>query len=142
MSKVKDWIACDLRYVAETKLSRLTDDELARLYFGLGKKHSLSITTVSADRATMIEKLMVLKKEIQVAYARVAAADKAQSAAEATKVVEEIFAPEPATEDGADAKDGVDLRGSDASRFDPNSNSTLGRRPRRRRWRAAASAFL
>ena len=32
MSKVEQWIACDLRYVAETKLGRLTDDELARLY--------------------------------------------------------------------------------------------------------------
>ena len=61
MSKVDDWIACDLRYVAETKLSRLTDDELARLYFGLGKKHSLSITTVSADRATMFFDLLTAR---------------------------------------------------------------------------------
>ena len=67
-TKVEQWIACDLRYVAETKLSRLTEDELARLYFGLGKKHSLSITSVSADRSVMIEKLMQMKKEIQVAY--------------------------------------------------------------------------
>ena len=106
MSKVDDWIACDLRYVAETKLSRLTDDELARLYFGLGKKHSLSITSVSADRSAMIEKLMVLKKEIQVAYTRAAAAEKELSAAEATKVVEEIFAPEAPAEDGAADEDG------------------------------------
>ena len=54
MSKVKDWIACDLRYVGETKLKRLTDDELAELYFGLGKKHALSITSVSADREVML----------------------------------------------------------------------------------------
>jgi len=107
MSKVDDWIACDLRYVAETKLNRLTDDELARLYFGLGKKHNLSITTVSADRDTMIEKLMVLKKEIQVAYARAAATEKALSAAEATKAVEEIFAPEaPVAEEGEGDADG------------------------------------
>ena len=38
MSKVEQWIECDLRYVAETKLGRLTDDELAKLYFGIGKK--------------------------------------------------------------------------------------------------------
>ena len=69
MSKVQDWIACDLRYVAEAKLQRLTDDELAQLYFGLGKKHSLSITSVSADRAVMIDKLMTMKKEIQLAHA-------------------------------------------------------------------------
>ena len=62
MSKVKDWIACDLRYVGETKLKRLTDDELAELYFGLGKKHALSITSVSADREVMLEKLMTMKK--------------------------------------------------------------------------------
>ena len=54
MSKVKDWIACDLRYVGETKLARLTDDELAELYFGLGKKHALSITSVSASFARSV----------------------------------------------------------------------------------------
>ena len=99
MSKVDDWIACDLRYVAETKLNRLTDDELARLYFGLGKKHALSITTVSADRDAMIGKLMVLKREIQTAYAKAAAAEKAQSTAEATKAVEEIFGPDTLAEE-------------------------------------------
>jgi len=92
MSKVEQWIACDLRYVAETKLGRLTDDELAKLYFGLSKKHGLSLNTVSADRNVMIEKLMQLKKEIQIAYAATAAADRAQSAAEATKAIEQIFA--------------------------------------------------
>ena len=97
-SKVEQWIACDLRYVAETKLGRLTDDELARLYFGLGKKHSLSITTVSADREVMIGKLMQMKKEIQVAYSAAAALEKAQTAAEATKAVEAIFETEPAEE--------------------------------------------
>ncbi len=91
MSKVEQWIACDLRYVAETKLSRLTDDELARLYFGLGKKHSLSLTSVSADREVMIEKLMGLKKEIQIAYGQAEALAKAQVTAEATKAVEAIF---------------------------------------------------
>lgn len=106
MSKVKDWIACDLRYVGETKLARLTDDELAELYFGLGKKHALSITSVSADREVMIERLMSLKKEIQVAYARAAAADKEKSAAEASKAVEEIFAP---AEGEADADPDVEL---------------------------------
>ena len=92
MSKVEQWIACDLRYVAETKLGRLTDDELARLYFGLSKKHGLSLNTVSADRNVMTEKLMQLKKEIQVAYAATAAADRAQSTTEAAKAVEQIFA--------------------------------------------------
>ena len=93
-SKVEQWIACDLRYVAETKLGRLTEDELARLYFGLGKKHSLSITSVSADRGVMIEKLMQMKKEIQVAYGVAAAKAKAESTAEAAKAVEAIFATE------------------------------------------------
>ena len=91
-TKVEQWIACDLRYVAETKLKRLTDDELAKLYFGLSKKHGLSLNTVSADPNVMIEKLMQMKKEIQIAYAATAAAEKAQSAAEATKAVEQIFA--------------------------------------------------
>ncbi len=101
MSKVKDWIACDLRYVAEAKLNRLTDSELADLYFGLGKKHGLGISAVSADRAVMIEKLMTMKKEIHLAYATAAAAEKAQVTAEATKAVEAIFGPEePVAEDG------------------------------------------
>ena len=91
MSKVEQWIACDLRYVAETKLSRLSDDELAKLYFGLGKKHSLSLTSVSADRSVMIEKLMQMKKEIQVAYGRAEAEAKAQVNAETAKAVEQIF---------------------------------------------------
>ena len=95
MSKVDQWIACDLRYVAEGKLARLTDDELAKLYFGLGKKHNLSLTSVSADRSVMIEKLMHMKKEIQVVYGEAAAKAKAESVAEATKAVEEIFATEP-----------------------------------------------
>ena len=94
MSKVDQWIACDLRYVAEGKLARLTDDELAKLYFGLGKKHNLSLTSVSADRTVMIEKLMHMKKEIQVVYGEAAAKAKAESAAEATKAVEKIFATE------------------------------------------------
>ena len=105
MSKVEQWIACDLRYVAEAKLSRLTDDELARLYFGLGKKHSLSITSVSADRDVMIEKLMQMKKEIQVAYSAAVAMEKAQTAAEATKAVEAIFQTEP-TEEGGEGEEG------------------------------------
>ena len=84
MSKVEQWIACDLRYVAETKLGRLTDDELARLYFGLSKKHGLSRSTRSRPTANvMTEKLMQLKKEIQVAYAATAAGDRAQSTTEA-----------------------------------------------------------
>ena len=92
MSKVDQWIACDLRYVAEGKLARLTDDELAKLYFGLGKKHNLSLTSVSADRSVMIEKLMHMKKEIQVVYGEAAAKAQAEVVAEATKAVEEIFA--------------------------------------------------
>ena len=39
MSKVKDWVACDLRYVGEAKLARLTDEELEELYAGLRQKH-------------------------------------------------------------------------------------------------------
>ncbi len=112
MSKVKDWIACDLRYVGETKLKRLTDDELADLYFGLGKKHGLGISSVSASREVMIEKLMTMKKEIQIAYATAVAADKAQSAAEATKAVEEIFASEAPD---ADAEPDVELTAEEAA---------------------------
>ena len=102
MSKVQDWIACDLRYVAETKLQRLTDDELAELYFGIGKKHGLSITSVSADRAVMIDKLMTMKREIQLAHAAALVAAKAEAAPEAAKAVEAIFGPEAPveTEDG------------------------------------------
>ena len=109
MSKVDDWIACDLRYVGETKLNRLTDDELAKLYFGLGKKHSLSITTVSAAREVMIQKLMTMKKEIQVAYGTPAPAPAIATKdpqAEAAKAVEEIFAAEaPKPEVGATPED-------------------------------------
>ena len=101
-TKVEQWIACDLRYVAETKLSRLTEDELARLYFGLGKKHSLSITSVSADRSVMIEKLMQMKKEIQVAYGIAAEKAKAESTAEAAKAVEAIFATAGGEDEGED----------------------------------------
>ena len=101
-TKVEQWIACDLRYVAETKLSRLTEDELARLYFGLGKKHSLSITSVSADRSVMIEKLMQMKKEIQVAYGIAAEKAKTESTAEAAKAVEAIFATAGEEDEGED----------------------------------------
>jgi endonuclease/exonuclease/phosphatase family metal-dependent hydrolase len=101
MSKVEQWIACDLRYVAETKLGRLTDDELAKLYFGIGKKHGLSITSVSADRDVMIGKLMQMKREIQVAYSAAAAVEKAQTSAEATKAVEAIFEAESNEEAGS-----------------------------------------
>ena len=104
MSKVDDWIACDLRYVAETKLNRLTDDELAKLYFGLGKKHSLEITTISADRDTMIGKLMTMKREIQIAYSAAVAMEKAQTTAEATKAVEAIFETGP-KEEGEEAEE-------------------------------------
>jgi len=104
MSKVQDWIACDLRYVAEAKLQRLTDDELAQLYFGLGKKHSLSITSVSADRAVMIDKLMTMKKEIQLAHAAALVAAKAAVAPEAAKAVEAIFGPEPPVAEGGDGE--------------------------------------
>ena len=108
MSKVEQWIACDLRYVAETKLGRLTDDELASLYFGLGKKHSLSLTSVSADREVMIEKLMQMKKEIQVAYGMAEAAARAQSTAEATKAVEAIFASTPDEPEGEGQEEAAD----------------------------------
>ena len=106
MSKVEQWIACDLRYVAEAKLSRLTEDELAKLYFGIGKKHGLSITSVSADRDVMIEKLMQMKKEIHVAYSAAVAMEKAHTAAEATKVVEAIFetGPEGEGEEGEEGR--------------------------------------
>jgi endonuclease/exonuclease/phosphatase family metal-dependent hydrolase len=107
MSKVEQWIACDLRYVAETKLSRLSDDELAKLYFGLGKKHSLSLTSVSADRSVMIEKLMQMKKEIQVAYGKAEAEAKAQVNAETAKAVEHIFGVQEAEpEKGEGEKNG------------------------------------
>ena len=102
---MEQWIACDLRYVAEAKLSRLTEDELAKLYFGIGKKHGLSITSVSADRDVMIEKLMQMKKEIHVAYSAAVAMEKAHTAAEATKVVESIFETGPEGE-GEDVKEG------------------------------------
>ena len=108
MSKVEQWIACDLRYVAETKLGRLSDDELAKLYFGLGKKHSLSLTNVSADREVMIEKLMQMKKEIQVAYGMAEAAARAQSTAEATKAVEAIFASTPDEPEGEGEEEAAD----------------------------------
>jgi len=67
MSKVKDWIACDLRYVGEAKLGRLTDEELEELYAGLRQKHGKAPELLAGDRQKNIGKILLLKKEISIA---------------------------------------------------------------------------
>ena len=64
MSKVKDWIACDLRYVGEAKLARLTDEELEELHAGLLQKHGKAPELLADNRQRNIGKILLLKKEI------------------------------------------------------------------------------
>ena len=66
MSKVKDWIACDLRYVGEAKLGRLTDEELEELHAGLRQKHGKAPELLADNRQRNIGKILLLKKEISI----------------------------------------------------------------------------
>ena len=63
-SKVENWVQCDLRYVGETKLARLHDEELSQLYAELVKKHDLPYVPLSGARDVQILTVMALKAQI------------------------------------------------------------------------------
>ena len=81
MSKVKDWIACDLRYVGEAKLGRLTDEELEELHAGLRQKHGKAPELLAGDRQKNIGKILLLKKEISISAPAPAPAQEVASVA-------------------------------------------------------------
>ena len=66
--KVKEWEACELRYVAESKLNRLSDvdlKELERLLVArLGKEPSP--TEANNDRGALISRIMVHKQALSL----------------------------------------------------------------------------
>ena len=63
-SKVANWVECDLRYVGETKLARLDDEELVKLHHLLVKKHALPHVPLSGNREANIAAVMTLKAQI------------------------------------------------------------------------------
>ena len=91
-SKVAEWGACELRYVAETKLNRLDVDDLRELYKLLAARIGSSQDTggdeSNDDREKMIVKIMQLKKDLAVMRKSEAEMEIAKGIEEAARIDE------------------------------------------------------
>ena len=107
MSKVKDWVDCDLRYVAEKKLARLTDDELVELHQQLANKHKLPHVALSGDRTHNIGCIMTLKSDIDTSSRTSSEplVGDANDLSDASKAFDALFAKEDAAADDALCED-------------------------------------